>query len=91
MLSAHYASILSGGASISEKSEGPSTVIPFLGIEIDSLAMELRLPGDKLAQLQHTLSQWRGKKACRKSYYRLLVAYHMCAKWSNQAEHSFGV
>ena len=45
-----------------EKSEGPATTIPFLGIEIDSIAMELRLPKDKLVQLQHVLSQWRGKK-----------------------------
>ena len=55
------------GAPIEEgKSEGPATSLPFLGIEIDTRAMELRLPEDKLVQLKRTLSQWRGKKACRK-------------------------
>ena len=48
------------------KSEGPSSVLTFLGIEIDSLAMKLRLPADKLSQLQSLLRQWRSKKACTK-------------------------
>ena len=30
------------------KLEGPASALTFLGIEIDSLAMELRLPADKL-------------------------------------------
>ena len=34
-----------------DKTEGPSTSIVFLGIELDSVTMELRLPADKLARL----------------------------------------
>ena len=34
------------------KSEGPAAALMFLGIELDSLAMELRPPADKLALLQ---------------------------------------
>ena len=49
-----------------EKSEGPKTVISFLGIELHSEEMEIRLPADKLTRLVQMLSQWRGKKACRK-------------------------
>ena len=48
------------------KSEGPALSLTFLGIDVDSVAMELRLPADKLLQLQTLLKQWRGKKACTK-------------------------
>jgi len=34
------------------KSEGPTSSLTFLGIEVDSVAMVLRLPADKLTQLQ---------------------------------------
>lgn len=33
-----------------DKAEGPVTVISFLGIEIDSVAMGFRLPHDKLVK-----------------------------------------
>lgn len=57
----------SAGVPVEEsKSEGPASSLTFLGIEIDSVAMELRLPADKLTQLQTLLMQWRGKKACTK-------------------------
>ena len=36
----------------SEKVKGPTTCLTFLGIEIDTVAMELRLPGKQLANLQ---------------------------------------
>ena len=49
-----------------EKSKGPATRLPFLGIEMGTLSMELRLPSEKLTQLQQILWQWRGKKVCRK-------------------------
>ena len=48
------------------KSVGPTTSLVFLGILIDSVKGELRLPEDKLTQLQDMISQWRGRKACRK-------------------------
>ena len=35
-----------------EKTFGPATIITFLGIEIDSVRQELRLPQDKLVRLQ---------------------------------------
>lgn len=35
-----------------EKVEGPSTVLTFLGIEIDSVKQEVRLPADKLSRLK---------------------------------------
>jgi len=49
-----------------EKSVGPATQIDFLGIELDSDEMEIRLPADKLKRLVQMVNEWRGKKACRK-------------------------
>ena len=49
-----------------EKDEGPATSISFLGLELDSVAMELRLPQDKLMNLRALLGSWRGRKACKK-------------------------
>jgi len=49
-----------------KKEEGPSEVITFLGIEIDTINMELRLPQDKLRELLGMLRKWRGMKSCKK-------------------------
>jgi len=49
-----------------EKVEGPSTTICFLGIILDTIRMEIRLPTDKLQRIQDTLSNWLGKKKARK-------------------------
>ena len=49
-----------------EKSQGPTTRLTFLGIEIDSLEGELRLPNDKLQALREALQSWRGRKASKK-------------------------
>ena len=40
------------------KTEGPSTCLTVLGIEIDTVAMELRLPAVKLQQLTDLLTHW---------------------------------
>ena len=40
-----------------EKSEGPTTKITFLGMELDSLAMEIRLPTQKLNTPQTELGR----------------------------------
>ena len=41
------------------KTEGPTTALSFLGILIDSVCFELRLPADKLVNLVVLVSQWR--------------------------------
>ena len=56
-----------------EKSEGPATAITFLGIEIDSVAMELRLPQEKLNRVQEELEHWQVKKRCTKQELRSLL------------------
>ena len=45
-----------------EKTEGPATRLTVLGVEIDSVAMELRLPPEKSARLASLLEVWHGKK-----------------------------
>ena len=43
------------------KTTGPTTCLTFLGIELDTIAMEARLPAEKLTDLNRLLSEWRGK------------------------------
>ena len=49
-----------------EKDEGPDTTIIFLGLELDTVAGEVRLPPLKLQHLKALIASWRGRKACRK-------------------------
>ena len=44
------------------KLEGPSTCLTFLGIEVDTLNLQLRLPADKLARLIDLLEETHGRK-----------------------------
>ena len=49
------------------ETEGPSTCLVFLGIEVDTITGKLRLPRDKLLRLQTLLQQWGDRKVstCR--------------------------
>jgi hypothetical protein len=38
-----------------DKTVEPTEILAFLGIEFHTLAMELRLPNEKLVELKHTL------------------------------------
>ena len=49
-----------------EKVAGPASVFTFLGIELDVLQQELRLPPDKLADLLAIVQDWLSKTKCRK-------------------------
>ena len=48
------------------KTQGPVSKLTFLGIELDSTAMEIRLPDEKLAQTINIIAQWRHRTACIK-------------------------
>ena len=48
------------------KVEGPDTTITFLGIEIDSIKEELRLPQSKLVALKQLLASWSSKRVATK-------------------------
>ncbi len=43
-----------------EKLEGPTTRLTFLGIELDTSAMEMRLPREKLRDLKQLIRKWQG-------------------------------
>ena len=63
-----------------EKEDGPATELVFLGMELDSVNLEIRLPLDKLDRLRQTLREVRGMKACRKRQLLSLVGIlsHAC-------------
>ena len=48
------------------KYEGSSAVITFLGMELDTVALEICLPADKLKRLKDLPKEWRGRKAGKK-------------------------
>lgn len=62
------------GTSVEEdKCEGPVTIVPFLGIELDTVVLEICLPADKLQQLRKQVHDWRGKKAATKRELLTLI------------------
>ena len=63
-----------------EKLDGPAMIIIFLGIELDTQLMILRLPQEKLSELRTLLTQWQAKKFCLKKDLQSLVGklQHAC-------------
>jgi len=49
-----------------EKVEGPSTCLTFLGVVLDTAKSEIRLPEEKLLSIHLELSIWLGKKRATK-------------------------
>lgn len=47
-----------------EKTIGPVQVIEFMGIILDSIRMEARLPDDKIQRIKAAFSQWSTRKSC---------------------------
>ena len=62
------------------KTEGPSTLLVFLGIEIDTINRTLRLPREKLCQLQEEIRSWAGRRSCKKKALLSLIGQlqHAC-------------
>ena len=56
-----------------DKCEGPKTCLTFLGFELDSVALEIRLPQEKLARLKLCVEEWRKKKSCKRKDLESLV------------------
>ena len=57
------------------KTEGPTTMLTFLGILIDSHIFELRLPAEKLARLQELTRQWSQRRACTRRDLESLLGH----------------
>ena len=58
-----------------DKLEGPTTLLTFLGLELDSSLLEMRLPADKLADL---ISSWLDHKHCYRKELKGLVGPWLC-------------
>ena len=56
-----------------DKQEGPTTCIIFLGVELDTEKLELRLPHHKLLQLKSLLQRWIHLKSVKKNDLDSLV------------------
>ena len=64
-----------------EKTVGPSTVITFLGIELDSVKFEARLPRDKLLKAKDSVNFWISIRSATKRNLPSLIGYlHHCCK-----------
>ena len=49
-----------------EKVEGPLPVLVFLGIILDTIKQELRLPPEKVKELRRLITEWKAKSSCTK-------------------------
>ena len=57
------------------KTEGLTTTLTFLGIQINTQLFQLSLPAKKITRLQDLLGEWRGKKCCTRRELELLIRY----------------
>ena len=46
-----------------QKHEGPSTVLTFLGVVLDTHRMEMRLPQGRLEELKQLITKWMDRRA----------------------------
>ena len=56
-----------------DKVVGPSTTLTFLGIELDSVSMVMRLPRSKLERLKASFGRWLGKNSARKRQLQSII------------------
>ena len=57
------------------KVAGPTTTLMFLGIEIDSIKQELRLPQEKITKLKALLREWYGRRFPSKHQLQVLIGH----------------
>ena len=62
------------------KTVGPVTLIDFLGIQLDSTSMQLRLPKQKLINLRLMIAKWQRRRSCTKRELLSLIGHlsHAC-------------
>ena len=58
-----------------DKVEGLTTMIRFLGIELDSVALEIRLPAVKLQRLKVALADWEGRHSATKQQLQSIIGH----------------
>ena len=57
------------------KLEGPANCLTFLGIEMDTVTLQLRLPKDKLQRLKEALAAAEAKNACPSKTFKASLVY----------------
>ena len=57
------------------KCTGPTTCLVFLGIQIDTVSMEITLPEEKLDHLKSLLAAWKGRKDCTRRELQSLIGH----------------
>ena len=57
------------------KTEGPSSQLTFLGIQIDTVAMQLSLDKAKLARISALVFSWRSKRSASKQELQSLIGH----------------
>lgn len=55
------------------KTEGPSTTLEFMGVILDTVRMEARIPGDKVERIQAFLALYQAKESCTLRNCNLLL------------------
>lgn len=73
------------------KLEGPATNTTFLGIQIDTRAMQLSLPQEKLVALRELITSWKGRRSCTRRELECLAGKLQHARLWNQVDHFSGV
>ena len=63
-----------------EKTIGPSTIMPYLGIELDSVEFEARLPLDKLFKAKRLVLKWLSKRPGKRGNLSLIGYLQHCRK-----------
>ena len=58
-----------------EKVEGPSTQLTFLGVQLDTMSWEARLPHDKLVRIHSMVKQWKGRSSGKAKELESLLGY----------------
>ena len=63
-----------------DKIEGPSTLLTYLGIVINSLRMTIEVPNEKLVETIHSLNKWYKRRTCTKRELKSLIGKlgHIC-------------
>lgn len=63
-----------------KKLQRPTTLLSFLGIELDTVSMKLRLPQEKLHHLKDLIQEWKDRKSYSKHELQSLIGQlqHLC-------------
>ncbi|KAK3747903.1 hypothetical protein QZH41_010206, partial [Actinostola sp. cb2023] len=56
-----------------EKAVSPTTRLTFIGLEVDTIAMTVSVPEDKLCDLESILNKWQNKRRCTKRQLQSLI------------------